>query len=239
MTPHHHERTPVRLTDRDRLHRSPATTAPRARPLVEFHDVSHTPLLSHLDLTVHPGEHVALIGLPTDHTTTLTDLLTGHTTPTHGRITTHTTPHIHTSTPHTTLAHTITGHPDPDPHDPHLHTALAHAHLPTTPTTPLSDLPTDLTHRLHTARTHYADLTHHHLLVLTHPAPGEHLTPTPTTGLLQLTDRPTHTRTADRILLLHRGRVTETGTHHQLLVRGGAYARLYALRGTHRNRPYT
>ncbi len=227
----------MRLTDRDRLHRSPATTAPSARPLVEFHDVSHTPLLSHLDLAVHPGEHVALIGLPKDHTTTLTDLLTGRTAPAHGHITTRTAPRIHTATPHATLAHTITGRPDPDPDDPHLHTALAHAGLPTPPPTPLADLPADLTPRIHTARIHYADLTDAHLLVLTHPAPGEHLTPTPTTGLLQLTDRPTHTHTADRILLLHRGRVTETGNHHQLLVRGGAYARLYALRGTHRTRP--
>ncbi|CAL9341438.1 hypothetical protein SUDANB121_00289 [Nocardiopsis dassonvillei] len=227
----------MRLTDRDRLHRSPATTPPRPRPLVEFHDVSHTPLLTHLDLTVHPGEHVALIGLPTDHTTTLTDLITGHTTPAHGRITTHTTPHIHTATPTTTLARTITGHPRPDPDDPHLHTALTDTGLPATPTTPLADLPHHLTPRLHPARTRYAHLTDAHLLVLTHPAPGEHLTPTPTTGLLQLTDRPTHTHTADRILLLHRGRVTETGTHHQLLVRGGAYARLYALRGTHRTHP--
>ncbi|KOX15462.1 bacteriocin/lantibiotic ABC transporter, partial [Nocardiopsis sp. NRRL B-16309] len=39
----------------------------------------------------------------------------------------------------------------------------------------------------------------------------------------------THARTADRILLLVQGRVTETGTHRQLLLRGGAYARLYAL----------
>ncbi|MFD6095767.1 ABC transporter ATP-binding protein [Nocardiopsis flavescens] len=224
----------MRLTDRDRMHRSRATHAPGARPLVEFHDVSHTPLLSHLDLTVHPGEHVALIGLPADHTATLTDLLTGHTAPAHGRITTHTTPHLHTATPTTTLAHTVTGHPRPAADDPHLHTALTEAGLPATPAAPLADLPPHLTPRLHTARTRYAHLTDAHLLVLTHPAPGEHLTPTPTTGLLQLTDRPTHTRTADRILLLHRGRVTETGTHHQLLVRGGAYARLYALRGTHR-----
>ncbi|WP_245832790.1 hypothetical protein [Nocardiopsis flavescens] len=92
-----------------------------------------------------------------------------------------------------------------------------------------------------TAKRALRDLLHHRLVrklprtqSSRHPAPGEHLTHTPTTGLLQLTDRPTHTRTADRILLLHRGRVTETGTHHQLLVRGGAYARLYALRGTHR-----
>ena len=114
MTVHHHEWTPVRLTDRGRLHRSPATTAPSARPLVEFHDVSHTPLLSHVDLAVHPGEHVALIGLTADHATALTRLLTGRTTPAHGHITAHTTPRIHTCTPRTTLARTITGRTRPE-----------------------------------------------------------------------------------------------------------------------------
>ncbi|MDT0332156.1 P-loop NTPase family protein, partial [Nocardiopsis lambiniae] len=180
MTAHHHERTPVRLTDRGNLRRSPATTAPSARPLVAFHDVSltlaRTPLLTHLDLTVHPGEHVALIGLPPTHTTTIADLLTGRTAPTRGHVTTHTTPHVHPATPTTTLARTITGHPEPDPDDPHLRTALTTADLPHDPTTPLAELPRDLTHRLHPARSHYADLTDARLLVLTHPPPGEHLT---------------------------------------------------------------
>ncbi|HEU5321120.1 MAG TPA: ABC transporter ATP-binding protein, partial [Methylomirabilota bacterium] len=34
---------------------------------------------------------------------------------------------------------------------------------------------------------------------------------------------------ADRILVLHRGRVHEEGTHTDLLRRGGLYARLYEL----------
>jgi ATP-binding cassette subfamily B protein len=34
---------------------------------------------------------------------------------------------------------------------------------------------------------------------------------------------------ADRILVLHRGEVRESGTHAELLARGGIYAKLYRL----------
>ncbi|MET9028543.1 ABC transporter ATP-binding protein, partial [Nocardia sp. NPDC004168] len=35
--------------------------------------------------------------------------------------------------------------------------------------------------------------------------------------------------TADRVLLFHEGRITEDGTHTELLERGGRYARLHAV----------
>ncbi|MFV2198040.1 ABC transporter ATP-binding protein [Nocardiopsis sp. LOL_012] len=167
----------MRLSHRGKLHHSPATERPQPRPLMHFHDVSLTrdrrTVLSHLDLTVHTGEHIALIGLPTTATTHLVHLLTTHGHPTHGRLTTH---------------------------------APIHHNPPTPPTTPC-------------------------LLLHTDPPPTTPDPLPPHTGLLQLTLHPAPA--ADRILLLCEGRVTETGNHHQLLTRGGAYARLYALRRPH------
>ncbi|MHB1011483.1 MAG: hypothetical protein ACYC37_01035, partial [Desulfobacteria bacterium] len=34
---------------------------------------------------------------------------------------------------------------------------------------------------------------------------------------------------ADRIIVMHKGKVREMGTHHELLDAGGIYRRLYAL----------
>ncbi len=42
---------------------------------------------------------------------------------------------------------------------------------------------------------------------------------------------------ADRILVLHRGEVRESGTHAELLARGGIYAKLYRLQFAGHSRP--
>ena len=223
----------MRLSDRTRLHHT--TSAPATiGPLVHLHDVSH-PHLPRLDLAIHPGHHIALLNLSTPARHALIHLLTAQIHPTHGHITTHT--RIHTTPARPTLAQTITGHTHPDPHDPRLHQVLATSGLAHHPhTTPTSQLPPHLAAHIHQARTLYAHTMGAHLLLIDHPTTPTPA-PTPTTAHLTLTDHPTLTRTADRILLFHQDRLTETGTHHQLLLRGGAYARLYALQSIHTPTP--
>lgn len=149
----------MRLNHRHTLRTRPAHTRTHP-PLVELVDLTLAPHLHHLDLALHPGERLALVGL-TDPTALLR-LLTGHTHPTTG--------HLRTPQP---------------------------AHI----------RPLDPTTALITTTHHRARIT-----ATTHPA---------------------HTRTADRILYLEHGHLTETGTHRQLLLRGGRYARAYALTGPH------
>jgi ATP-binding cassette subfamily B protein len=40
-------------------------------------------------------------------------------------------------------------------------------------------------------------------------------------------------RAADRIVVFHKGRIVETGSHDELLAKGGVYARLHRLQFAH------
>ena len=46
-----------------------------------------------------------------------------------------------------------------------------------------------------------------------------------------ITHRLSTVRHADRIVLMHQGKLAEQGTHEQLMAKGGRYAALYAHQG--------
>ena len=50
--------------------------------------------------------------------------------------------------------------------------------------------------------------------------------------MLIITHRLASVRQADRVYVLHDGRVTEQGTHAELMARRGRYAELYAMQAS-------
>ena len=46
-----------------------------------------------------------------------------------------------------------------------------------------------------------------------------------------ITHRLSTVRKADRIILMHQGKIAEQGTHEELIVKGGRYSTLYAHQG--------
>lgn len=57
-------------------------------------------------------------------------------------------------------------------------------------------------------------------------------------GIVLISHRLSTVRYADRIVLLDGGRITETGTHEELMERGGAYARMFAIQAERFNAGY-
>ncbi|MGH8939503.1 MAG: ATP-binding cassette domain-containing protein, partial [Actinomycetes bacterium] len=61
-------------------------------------------------------------------------------------------------------------------------------------------------------------------------APGDGTGPSRTTVLI--THRLANIRHADQIIVMHHGRITEQGTHDELMALGGGYAELFTLQAT-------
>jgi ABC-type multidrug transport system fused ATPase/permease subunit len=58
------------------------------------------------------------------------------------------------------------------------------------------------------------------------------------TSVVLISHRLSTVRHADRIVLLDRGRITESGTHEQLMVRGGGYAQMFTIQAERFNRGF-
>ena len=57
-------------------------------------------------------------------------------------------------------------------------------------------------------------------------------------GVVLISHRLSTVRQADRIVLLEDGRITESGTHDELMARGGGYATMFAIQADRFNRGY-
>ncbi|MEU4236167.1 ABC transporter ATP-binding protein [Actinoplanes sp. NPDC026619] len=243
------------------------TSAPGALgpPAVTFDEVvfsypgSAKPVIDGLDVTLRPGQIVAIVGENGAGKTTLVKLLAGLYRPSSGRIT------VDGAEPHeqrpavtvlfqdfvhypASLRDNVTAAAPGNDSDDAVREALRKAGadgLPAELDTLLwreGDGGTDLSggqwQRVALARALYAVDAGRRLLILDEPTANldvraeaefheQVISQVRDTTTLLISHRLSTVRSADRILLLHDGRVAEDGTHDELLALGGRYARFF------------
>ncbi|GHA25821.1 ABC transporter ATP-binding protein [Streptomyces purpurascens] len=256
--------------------RTPAATVSTIR----FEDVTFTypgaprPVLSRLNLTIRPGERLAIVGVNGAGKTTLIKLLAGLYTPTAGRITVD-GEDLCTLDPAEwrsrmtalfqdfvryplTLRENITlAAPEADASDAELEELLRLGALEPVLASLESGLDTVLWNsgsggrglsggqwqRLAAVRTLYARSHGRRLVVLDEPTAhldvkaearfyDEVVGAVRNASVVLISHRLSTVRSADRIVLLDNGRITEDGSHTDLLKRGGDYGRLFRLQAS-------
>jgi subfamily B ATP-binding cassette protein MsbA len=223
----------------------------RARGAMAWHDVSvqfnpgEPPALSHIDLTVLPGETVALVGTSGAGKTTLVQLLPRFLNPTNGVVMLDGIPlgQWHLGSLRSQLAANVSLGQQPDRGKVQhcLEAANLWRHVQTLP----QGLDTDLGHnanqfsggqrqRLAIARALYKDAP---ILILDEATSAldnesERLVQEALQGLMKgrttliVAHRLSTIEHADRVIVMEHGRIVEQGAPAQLLASGGAYARL-------------
>ena len=253
----------------------PDVSKVQSPPRVELRDVTFTypggekPVIDHLNLTIRPGEKIALVGLNGAGKTTLVKLLSGLYRPTGGEILVDGVPAADFNAAEYlrlvgtlyqdvkllpfTVGENVSGAEDYDRE--RVWACLEKAGLREAVEALPKGLDTSITQRLERdgvdlsggqqqrllfARALYKDAP---ILILDEPTAA--LDPLAEADLYHkyaremadktgvfISHRLGSTQFCDRVVYLDSGRITETGTHQELLARGGAYAKLFEVQSS-------